>query len=326
MKAPEFWFQPNAPLGKLLSPLGYAYRLAGALNGSRTRPARVDATVICVGNLVAGGAGKTPVAMSIAETLKHEGLVFLTRGYGGRQAGPVRVSPQFHTSADVGDEALLLARTAPTWIARDRAAGAIAAIKDGAQLIVMDDGYQNPSLTKDIGIVVVDGETGFGNGRIIPAGPLREPLVQGLARADAMVIVGDDHTGTAKKKTRASLPVLSGRILAAVDQADWSGRRVVAFAGIGRPEKFFDTLDTIGCEVVASHAFADHHAYSHSEIARICAEADAGDATPITTEKDAVRLPSILKDRVEALPVKFVWDDPAALEDFLTKKIDAANH
>ncbi len=324
MKAPEFWSQPNAPLGKLLSPLGYAYRLAGAFRRSRAKPARVDATVVCVGNLVAGGAGKTPVALSIAETLEHDGLVFLTRGYGGRLAGPVRVSPQFHTSADVGDEALLLARNAPTWVARDRAAGAAAAIKDGAQLIVMDDGFQNPSLTKDVGIVVVDGETGFGNGQIIPAGPLREPLVQGLARADAMVIVGDDLTGTAKKKTRASLPILSGRILAAVDNAEWSGRRVVAFAGIGRPEKFFDTLDRIGCEVVASHAFADHHAYSQGEIAKICAEADARDATPVTTEKDAVRVPSSFKDRVTALPVKFVWDDPAALEDFLAKKINAA--
>lgn len=326
MKAPEFWSRPNAPLGKLLSPLGCAYRLAGALNRARAKPLRVDATVICVGNLVAGGAGKTPVAMSIAETLKHDGLVFLTRGHGGRLAGPVRVSPQFHTSNDVGDEALLLARTAPTWVARDRAAGAIAAIKDGAQLIVVDDGFQNLSLAKDIGIVVVDGETGFGNGRLIPAGPLREPVAQGLARADAMVIVGDDHTGTAKKRTRASLPVLSGRILATVDQADWSGRRVVAFAGIGRPDKFFDTLRTIGCEVVASHAFADHHRFSNSEMAQICAEADACGATPITTEKDAVRVPSSFKDRAEALPVKFVWNDPAALKDFLAKKIDAATH
>lgn len=326
MKAPDFWSQPNAPLGRLLSPLGCAYRLAGAYKRSRANPARVDATVICVGNLVAGGAGKTPVALSIAEILGRDDLAFLTRGYGGRLAGPVRVSPQFRTSADVGDEALLLARTAPTWVARDRTAGAIAAIKDGAQLIVMDDGFQNPSLTKDIGIIVVDGETGFGNGRIIPAGPLREPLAQGLARADAMVIVGDDRSGIAKKKGRASLPLLSGRIVAAVDHANWSGRRVVAFAGIGRPEKFFDTLGTIGCEVVASHAFADHHAFSQGEIARICAEADANDAIPVTTEKDAVRIPSSFKARVEALPVKFVWDDPAAFEDFLARKIDAATH
>ena len=322
MKAPDFWSRPNAPLGKLLSPLGCAYRLAGALNKSFAKPTRIDAMVLCVGNLVAGGAGKTPVALSIASILERDDLAFLTRGYGGRLAGPVRVSPKFHTSTEVGDEALLLSQMAPTWVARDRVAGGKAAIKDGARLIVMDDGYQNPALTKDVGIVVIDGETGFGNGQLIPAGPLREPVAKGLARADAMVIVGEDRAGLAKR-TRASMPVLSGRILAAVDHAEWSGRRVIAFAGIGRPGKFFDTLKTIGCEVVATYTFADHHPFSNSEITRICAEADALDATPITTEKDAVRVPSAFKDRVEALPVKFVWDDPAAIEDFPARKINA---
>ncbi|MEP4379980.1 MAG: tetraacyldisaccharide 4'-kinase [Alphaproteobacteria bacterium] len=323
MKAPAFWSRPNASLGKLLSPLGCVYRLAGALKHSRTNPVRIDATVLCVGNLVAGGTGKTPVALSIAEILNNDHLAFLTRGYGGRLAGPVRVSPKFHTSADVGDEALLLAHTAPTWVARDRVAGGLAAIKDGARLVVMDDGFQNPSLTKDISIVVIDGETGFGNGQLIPAGPLREPVAKGLARADAAVIVGSDHARIAKM-TRSSMPVLSGRIEAAVSHAEWSGRRVVAFAGIGRPGKFFDTLETIGCEVVATHAFADHHPFSVSEIAQICAEAKARNATPITTEKDAVRLPHAFSGEVETLPVKFVWDDPAAIEDFLVRKISAA--
>ena len=319
MKAPEFWSQPNAPLGKLLSPLGYAYRLAGALKRSRTKPARVDATVICVGNLVAGGTGKTPVALSIARILKRDDLAFLTRGYGGRLAGPVRVSPNFHTSADVGDEALLLGQAATTWVARDRAVGARAALEAGMRLIVMDDGFQNPSIIKDISFVVIDGETGFGNGKLIPAGPLREPVATGLERADAVVIVGNDRAEIAKTLP-SSLPVFTGQILPTADREIWAGQRIVAFAGIGRPAKFFDTLSALGCDVVATRSFADHHPFTDAEIAQICAEADALDAKPVTTEKDAVRLPNALRNKIETLPVAFVWDDAAAISDFLTNR------
>ncbi len=320
MKAPDFWSRPNAPLGKLLSPLGCAYRLTGALNRSFAKPVRVDATVLCVGNLVAGGTGKTPVALAIAASLRHDNLAFLTRGYGGRLAGPVHVAPRFHTPADVGDEALLLARAAPTWAARDRAVGALAAIEGGAKLIIMDDGFQNPSLLKDVSIIVIDGETGFGNGQLIPAGPLREPVAAGLERADAVVIVGHDRADIARTLP-PSLPVFTGRILPTADREIWVGRRVVAFAGIGRPAKFFDTLTALGCDIAAAHSFADHHPFTDAEIAQICTQAEALDATPVTTEKDAVRLPAASRGKVETLPVAFVWDDAGAFTKFLADRV-----
>ncbi len=320
MKAPGFWSRPDAPLGKLLSPLGCAYRLTGALKRSFAKPAHVDATVLCVGNLVAGGTGKTPVALSIANVLGRDDLAFLTRGYGGRLAGPVLVSPKFHTPADVGDEALLLGQSAPTWVSRDRAAGARAAIKGDAGLVIMDDGHQNLSLLKDISLVVIDGEAGFGNGQIIPAGPLREPVAAGLARADGVVIVGNDHAGIAKEMP-SSLPVFGGQILPVTGRETWAGRRLLAFAGIGRPAKFFDTLSALGCDIAATHSFADHHPFTDAEIARICEQAAALDATPVTTEKDAVRLPIAFRDKIETLPVTFVWDDAAAIADFLTDRI-----
>jgi tetraacyldisaccharide 4'-kinase len=323
MKAPAFWSRPGAPLGTILSPLGCLYGCAGAVRTALARPARVAVPVICVGNLTAGGAGKTPVALAVTGALKTGTPAFLTRGYGGRMAGPVRVDPGAHGHADVGDEALLLARAAPTWVARDRAEGARAAILGGATCIVMDDGHQNPALTKDISIVVIDGETGFGNGHLLPAGPLREPISRGLARADAAVIVGTDRAGVAAQLPDA-LPVLTGTIRPVDVPGTWSGRRVVAFAGIGRPAKFFATLAELGCEVAATHAFADHHPFSDADVARLVADADARDAALVTTEKDAVRLPPGVREKVDVLAVRFTWDDPAAFDRFLAEKIEAA--
>tara|TARA_R110002110_G_scaffold376568_2_gene586876 strand:+ start:390179 stop:391156 length:978 start_codon:yes stop_codon:yes gene_type:complete len=324
MKAPEFWSRPGAPLGKLLSPLGCAYSFAGALKLARIKPTRVDATIVCIGNLVTGGAGKTPVALAIAALLKRDDLGFLTRGYGGRLAGPTRVAQATHTHVQVGDEALLLTRAAPTWVARDRVAGARTAIGAGARLIVMDDGFQNPSLIKDVSLVVIDGATGFGNGQLIPAGPLREPIAAGLARADAVVISGEDQARIVENLP-ASLPVFTGRTLPTTETEKWVGRRVVAFAGIGRPEKFFDTLATLGCEIVATHSFADHHPFTDREIAQICARANALDAVPVTTEKDAVRLPDAARDKIETLPVAFVWDDVPAIRAFLDERTRREN-
>ena len=316
MKAPGFWSQPGAPLGTLLSPLGCAYSLAGALKRRRIKPSRVDATIVCVGNLVAGGAGKTPVALAVAAILQRDDLAFLTRGYGGQLAGPARVAHATHTHAQVGDEALLLTRAAPTWVARDRVAGARAAIDAGAGLIVMDDGHQNPYLDKDVSLVVIDGAVGFGNGQLIPAGPLREPVAAGLARADAVIISGEDRAGIVESLP-PSLPVFTGRTLPVTDTENWAGRRVLAFAGIGRPEKFFDTLDALGCDIVATQSFADHHPFTDKEIAQICDRAKALDATPVTTEKDAVRLPDNMGNKIETLPVAFVWDDVPAITAFL---------
>jgi tetraacyldisaccharide 4'-kinase len=319
MKAPEFWSQPGSLLGKLLSPLGCAYSFAGTLKRARVKSTRVDATIVCVGNIVTGGAGKTPVALAIAAILQRDDLAFLTRGYGGRLPGPTRVAQATHTHVQVGDEALLLTRAAPTWVARDRVAGARAAMAAGARLIVMDDGFQNPSLAKDVSLVVIDGAIGFGNGQRIPAGPLREPVAAGLARADAVVISGEDRAGIIENLP-PSLPVFTGRTLTTTSTENWAGRRAAAFAGIGRPEKFFDTLAALGCEIVATRSFADHHRFTDREIAQICAEANALNAAPVTTEKDAVRLPRAARDKIETLPVAFVWDNVPAITAFLDKQ------
>jgi tetraacyldisaccharide 4'-kinase len=318
MKAPGFWYHENSLAAALLSPVAAVYELAGRIDRSRVRPAKAGAPVICIGNLVAGGAGKTPTALAVADLLSDRSVAFLSRGYGGRLAGPVRVAPDFHSAADVGDEALLLARRAVTWVARDRPAGAAAAVANGAAAIVMDDGFQNPSLVKDLSILVVDGETGFGNGHLIPAGPLREPIDAGMARADAVVLVGDDAAG-ARGRVPAGTPVFTARIVPTA--RDLSGARVVAFAGIARPEKFFATLEAIGCDVVARHALADHHLFAASELARLRADAEGAGARLVTTEKDAVRLPPDMRDEAATLPVALAWDDRDAAAAFVRGRL-----
>ena len=326
MRAPEFWREDGA-IPALLSPLGAVYRAAAQVRVALTRPYDPGVPVICVGNLVAGGAGKTPVALSLLSLLTARGLKAqaLGRGYGGRLAGPLRVDPAQHGAADVGDEALLLARAAPTWIARDRAAGARAAAGAGAQagaqagaeVIVMDDGFQNPCVVKRLSLLVVDGAYGFGNGRIMPAGPLREPAEAGLARADAVIILGGDTWGVAAR-VGGRRPLLHAHLEPCVGAPDLKGQRVLAFAGIGRPEKFFATLEGLGAEVAARHAFADHHLYSGAEIAHLIAEAETARARAVTTEKDAVRLPPEFKDKVSTVPVRLVWRDPRAIETLLS--------
>lgn len=314
MRAPEFWEHGRGPAPVLLAPLSYAWEAAGLARHALARPWRAPVPVVCIGNLVAGGAGKTPVALAVGEWLRGQGLEvhFLARGYGGREAGPLRVEPDRHGVREVGDEALLLAARAPTWIARDRPAGARAAAAAGAGVIVMDDGYQNPSLMKTLSLVVVDGTYGFGNGRLLPAGPLREPVARGLARAAAAVLVGDDEAGV-KAGLEAELPVLRARLVPGPEAAGLAGREVVAFAGIACPRKFFDTIDEIGCRVVARHSFADHHLYTPGELATLCEEASALGAVPATTAKDAVRLPPEARAMVEVVTVSLLWQDPDAL-------------
>jgi tetraacyldisaccharide 4'-kinase len=323
MRAPEFW-STGGTLSTLLMPLGAAFALAGRVRRARVRPVRLPIPVICAGNLVAGGAGKTPLALAILSALTARGLAphALSRGYGGSEAGPVRVDPARHTADDVGDEALLLAAVAPTWVARDRAAGGLAIADAGGDIIVMDDGFQNPALAKDLSLLVVDGDYGFGNGRLIPAGPLRERLADGLARADAVVIMLPDRLGLADGLL-ARLPVLRARLSPTPDGVQLAGRRVLAFAGIGRPQKFFTTLDTLGAILVGCRAFADHHRYRLGEIEEILARAENLDALPVTTVKDAVRLPPSVRSRVRVLAVTLDWFDDGALESLLDRCLDA---
>jgi tetraacyldisaccharide 4'-kinase len=312
MQAPEFW-QRDGLWPRLLEPAGWALAGAGRLRRRLAHPLKLPLKVLCVGNLVAGGTGKTPVALALAQQLQRRGVRVhcLTRGYGGTEPGPLEVDPARHDARAVGDEALLLAEVAPTVVARDRAAGARLALARGAELIVMDDGFQNPGLAKDLSLLVVDGAVGFGNGRLLPAGPLREPIDGGLARAQAVVLVGPDEAGVARRIAGA-LPILGAALVPDPAWAALRGRRVVAFAGIGRPQKFFAALEAAGIAVVDRVAFADHHRFEPADIARLDGLAARTDATLVTTAKDAVRLPPAVRARVGVLTVTLAWDDPDA--------------
>lgn len=321
LPAPEFWARSGL-VPDLLQPLAWAYAAVGAARQAWVHPWRAPVPVICVGNLVAGGAGKTPVAIALARRLRASGVALhlLSRGYGGSLAGPVAVDRARHDATQVGDEALLLAAAAPAWIARDRVAGAKAAVAAGAQCLLLDDGLQNPTLAKDLSLLVIDGAYGLGNGRVLPAGPLREPLRSGLARADAVVLMGEDRGGV--------MPLLGGKSvlrarLVPENAAAFAGRTVVAFAGIGRPAKFFATLEGGGARLAARHAFPDHHPYRAAELKRLFAEAEATHAVLVTTAKDAVRLPAEWRARVETLSVTAKFDDVAAL-DRLVERVGAS--
>lgn len=316
MKAPEFWREGGAwPL--LLAPFGGLYALAGSIERAVTRPAKAGVPVICIGNLTAGGNGKTPVAVAVAHLLARAGRVphFLTRGWGGTASEPLCVDAKTHTAAEVGDEALLLARAATTWVARDRVAGARAATAAGAGTLVLDDGFQDPRLAKDISIIVADGDAGFGNGRVIPAGPLREDAAGGLGRAQALVIVGADRWGVGAFAARfaPNLPTLSARLDPAPEAARLKGLRVFGFAGIGLPEKFLATLREIGAEVAGFRAFDDHYAYGAGDLALLHRDAAAKGARLVTTAKDAIRLPTEARKDVEVVEISARFADEPAL-------------
>jgi tetraacyldisaccharide 4'-kinase len=318
-QAPDFWARPGL-LSDLLSPLAWGHAGLSAARRALTRAKHVGVPVLCVGNLVAGGAGKTPVVLSLAQMLSGAGHrpQILSRGYGGSLAGPKRVDPALHSAAEVGDEPLLLARAAPTWIGRDRVATAAAAIAQGAELLLLDDGFQNPLLHQDLALVVVDGEYGVGNGRVIPAGPLREPARVGLARAQAVVLMGAGKNDLALAGTKTLKAKLVTR-----DADPLKGKRLVAFAGIGRPQKFFATLKELGAVLVAERGFPDHHRYHEAELDQLAREAANQDATLITTEKDWVRLDPRWRMRVAALKIEVQWEDRAAVLALLATVVKA---
>lgn len=322
MRSPAFWTRGRASTpARLLSPAGWVWQRVSDLRRAAARPWTAPVPVLCVGNLTAGGAGKTPVVLALLARLRDRGRRphALSRGYGGRERGPLQVDPERHTAAAVGDEPLLLAAVAPAWVARNRVAGARAAIAAGADCVVLDDGFQNPHLAKTVSLIVVDGGAGFGNGRVIPGGPLRETIASGLARADAVVMVGEDRAGVRARVEAAAprCPVLPARLEPA-DEARWlAGQRVLAFAGIGLPAKFFATLRALGAELVATRSFPDHHPYTPDEIMTLCEAAQAAGALPVTTEKDAVRLPPAARAMVRTAPVTLAFDDEAGLDAVL---------
>lgn len=314
MKAPGFW-QKGGLLAWLLAPAGWLYAAAGRVRRSMAAPYRAPVPVICVGNLTAGGTGKTPTVIDLLGRLQARGIEAhaVTRGYGGSERGPLRVDMDRHSAAQVGDEPLLIAATAPVWVARSRAAGVRAAVEAGAGAVVLDDGHQNPSVEKDLSIVVIDGEAGFGNGLIVPAGPLREPVGEGLARADAVLVIGE---GTPPVFDG---PVLRARLIPRFSGIDMQGARVLAFAGIGRPEKFFATVRGLGATVVDSEAFPDHHPYDTRILDRLFARADEQGLTLVTTEKDMVKLPKSAIGRVWPVPVALGFEDETAIDSLLDR-------
>lgn len=319
MRAPEFWHDDTGRLTpRLLAPLSAVFHAAARLRARATRPWRAPVPVICIGNLTVGGAGKTPTVLALAERLQAAGVRVgcLSRGYGGTLRGPVQVDPARHTAADVGDEPLLLAQAAPSWIARDRKDGARVAIAEGVDVLILDDGLQNPTLVHDIAIVVVDAGYGFGNGRLLPAGPLRQPIAEGLQRAAAVVLIGDDPHGVGAALD-AKVPVLRARLVPDDAARQLQGQTVLAFAGIGRPAKFFATLTALGAEVVRKVEFADHHPYTPDEAMQLVEEAYRLGAVPVTTAKDFVRLPNGSQRMVTPVRVHLRFDDPGRLDQLL---------
>lgn len=322
MRAPDFWTRTDFVsrlVGALLTPFGWLYGASVAYRASHSHPYQAACRVLCVGNLTAGGTGKTPIAIAIAKALIARGAkpVFLTRGYGGNVRGPAFVTAD-DRATHVGDEPLLLAAVAPVIVSADRAAGAKLAEDNGFDTIVMDDGLQNFSLVKDLSVVVVDAGDGFGNNRILPAGPLREPVMQGLKRTQAVILNGD---GLAPKLPGFAGPVLRTKLVQV--GPSMRGRRVVAFAGIGRPAKFFETLSQMGAEIVEQRAFGDHHVYTQADMARMKARARSENALLVTTEKDYVRLTATERDGIVPLPVEAIFDDLPGLDallDSLTKR------
>lgn len=331
MRAPGFWDDPERTLGaRLLWPAALAY---GAVTAARmARPGeRAAVPVVCVGNFTLGGAGKTPTASRIAALLLEMGErpAFLTRGYGGRLRGPVLVDPARHRAADVGDEPLLLARIAPTVVSRDRPAGARLAAAAGASVIVMDDGLQNPSLAKDLAIAVVDGEAGAGNGLVFPAGPLRAPLAAQWPHVDAVLVLGPGAAGDALERAAAHRGAPTFRSHLEPDPAAArriAGTAVFGLCGIGRPGKFFATLEACGARLAVRRAFPDHHAFSATELDALVSEADAAGLVLVTTEKDLARVESdpALRSyaaRLLPIPVTLRVENEAGLRSLLVEAL-----
>ena len=323
MQAPKFWYRSRSWQAFSLSPLGMVYARATARRQKNARPTRMGIPVICIGNLNVGGTGKTPTTIAIAQMLISRGIAvhIVSRGYGGSLQAVTRVDLRVHTADETGDEPLLMAAFAPTWVANERVSGARAAQNAGADVILLDDGFQDPSLIKDLSIIVVDATRGFGNGRCLPAGPLREPVHVGLKRANAVISIGKPEAQSQFRERAADQLDRIAHITASLKPIEmgmpWAEGRYLAFAGIGDPEKFFGTLRGLGAALVRTVALDDHQKLARPMIKRLMKEAQSMNAQLVPTEKDAARLPGDLRSGILSLPVRLEFDDAHVLETLL---------
>lgn len=329
MRAPRFWdrdvdpkSREGAPLTRLLlTPAAMLYAEVTRRRIAKADPTRLSIPVICIGNLSAGGSGKSPVAVAIRDRLSAafpaKRIATLSRGYGGSEKGPLQVDFTSHSAASVGDEALMFSKTGEAWIGADRALAGQAIEADGVDLIIMDDGHQNPGLHKDLSLVVVDGHAVFGNGKVIPKGPLREPVEEGLARADGIILMG--AASRPEELDAVRLPILNAALVPATSKLD---SEFVAFAGIGRPEKFFDTLTACGASLADAVPFPDHHAYSARDLRYLHDLSRERNAPLITTEKDLARLSPDARDGILTLPVTAEFENWAELDHLLKPVTD----
>ncbi len=320
MQTPDFW-HIDCAAARCFAPLSWVYSGLGKLRRDLAKTYKSPVPVICVGNVVAGGAGKTPVCLSLGEYFKRHTHTpaYLGYGYGGLYGGPLVVDPHMHQAIHVGDEALLLTRMGTTVIGEDRVGAAKLAVAEGADIIIMDDGFQNPYLHKDFSFLVLDGEYGLGNGRIIPAGPLREKFADAVSRADAVILYGQDNHGLFAS-IPPEKPVLRAKLAPDARQIEkLRGKKLFAFAGIGRPQKFYQTLRDQGLDVVKTCDFPDHHYFHSAEIALLLREAQRIGAVVVTTTKDFVRLEQAVQDEIESISVKVEWQDPDKLSGLLAR-------
>lgn len=315
MKTPPFWYRPPGFLAHLLSPLGWLYGKGAKLSRIFKPEKRFSVPILSVGNLVSGGSGKTPVSLSLAQLLQKKGhtVHFVTRGYKGSLTGPLKVNPNLHKADEVGDEPLLLAALAPTWVSKKRTHGIEKAIEEGATLIILDDGHQTTGIKKNISFLVMDAVQGMGNGYILPAGPLRESLAEGLRRTQAIIGIGEGNF------LRTEKPLFKACV---TPRSFWCPtKKIFAFCGLGYPQKFYHTLEKSGLDIKATQSFPDHHHYTESELLKLEQEALALGASLVTTHKDWVKLPPLWQQKCLCFQIDIIFDNQAKLYNFIQQAL-----